>query len=467
MAPKKARTTGGINNKNKAPVDPRKEGSVHIVRDETSGTHGHNHENEEARIERLVEARVTAALERLNVGPSNKKKTPNEEEPTKQRECTYKMFKSCDPTTFDGKEGATGVIQWLEETESVLEISSCKDEDKVKFAAQQFKGEALFWWKTVLQVRGRDVVNHMNWEEFKEIVKEKYCPINEIERIEEEFLNLEMIFPDMITYVSKFEQLSRLVPHLVTPESKRIQRFIWGLPSQIRTHVKANKPVTMQSAVDLGSTVNDDILRAEQQKERVGTKRKFDGGQSEGKSGERRFEAPFTKKGKPNDDKRKDYTSKPTCKRCKKQHFGQCRTPKCLKCHKLGHLAENCRTKRIVKCYGCGEEGHIRPECPKIVGEKNKENPSKSGAKARAFVMDVGNAHDEPEVLKILRQQSKSAHIFCGLLHGNTVCGGTASGRGCSLDSGVCPIHKHTDLDDTCGVNEVTNRSTEELFLWD
>ncbi|KAD6119157.1 hypothetical protein E3N88_10428 [Mikania micrantha] len=351
MSPKKARTTGGINNKNKAPVDPRKEGSVHTVRDETSGTHGHNQENEEARIERLVEARVTAALERLNVDPSNKKKTPNEEEPTKQRECTYKMFKSCDPTTFDGKEGATGVIQWLEETESVLEISSCKDEDKVKFAAQQFKGEALFWWKTVLQVR-------------EEI----------------------------------FEQLSRLVPHLVTPESKRIQRFIWGLPSQIRTHVKANKPITMQSAVDLASTVNDDILRSEQQKERVGSKRKFDGGQSEGKSGERRFETPFTKKGKPNDDKRKDYTSKPTCKRCKKQHFGQCRTPKCLKCHKLGHLAENCRTKRIVKCYGCGEEGHIRPECPKIVGEK-KENPSKSGAKARAFVMDVGNARDEPEVM--------------------------------------------------------------------
>ncbi|KAD5318263.1 hypothetical protein E3N88_18209 [Mikania micrantha] len=95
MAPKKARTTGGINNKNKAPVDLRKEGSVHTVRDETSGTHGHNQETEEARIERLVEARVTAALERLNVGPSNKKKTPNEEETTKQRECTYKMFKSC------------------------------------------------------------------------------------------------------------------------------------------------------------------------------------------------------------------------------------------------------------------------------------------------------------------------------------------------------------------------------------
>ncbi|KAD4586009.1 hypothetical protein E3N88_23610 [Mikania micrantha] len=26
---------------------------------------------------------------------------------------------------------------------------------------------------------------------------------------------------------------------------------------------------------------------------------------------------------------------------------------------------------------------------------------------------------------------------------------------GCRLDSGVCPIYNHTDLDITCGVNEV------------
>ena len=26
---------------------------------------------------------------------------------------------------------------------------------------------------------------------------------------------------------------------------------------------------------------------------------------------------------------------------------------------------------------------------------------------------------------------------------------------GCRLDSGVCPIYKHTNLDDTCDVNEI------------
>ncbi|KAD6796169.1 hypothetical protein E3N88_07065 [Mikania micrantha] len=33
------------------------------------------------------------------------------------------------------------------------------------------------------------------------------------------------------------------------------------------------------------------------------------------------------------------------------------------------------------------------------------------------------------------------------------------------LDSGVCPIHKHTELDDTGDVNEV-KVVTEELSMW-
>ncbi|KAD0728479.1 hypothetical protein E3N88_43789 [Mikania micrantha] len=47
------------------------------------------------------------------------------------------------------------------------------------------------------------------------------------------------------------------------------------------------------------------------------------------------------------------------------------------------------------------------------------------------------------------------------------VCGGMASGRGCSLDPGVCPIYKHTDLDDAGDVNEVrvfTGKEGVETF---
>lgn len=148
-----------------------------------------------------MEARVAAELEQLKLDQSNKKKT-TVENATRLKECTYKAFKSCDPSIFNGKEGATGVLQWLEESESVLEISKCNEEDKVKFAAQQFKGEALLWWKAVVQMRRRDVINRITWEEFKEIVKEKYCSINDIERIETEFLSLEMVASDLITYVS-------------------------------------------------------------------------------------------------------------------------------------------------------------------------------------------------------------------------------------------------------------------------
>nr|GEW28234.1 reverse transcriptase domain-containing protein [Tanacetum cinerariifolium] len=51
------------------------------------------------------------------------------------------------------------------------------------------------------------------------------------------------------TYTDRFHELARLVPHLVTPESRRIEWYVYGLALQIRKMVAATKPKTMQKAV--------------------------------------------------------------------------------------------------------------------------------------------------------------------------------------------------------------------------
>jgi hypothetical protein len=101
--------------------------------------------------------------------------------------CTYESFMSCKPKDFYGKGGAVEDLQWIEEMESILDISNCSDELKVKYASHSLKGEALSWWNMVLQTRGRDAVSRLKWEEFKNILVEKYCPYNEVEKIEAEF----------------------------------------------------------------------------------------------------------------------------------------------------------------------------------------------------------------------------------------------------------------------------------------
>ncbi|GJX57523.1 hypothetical protein Tco_0287420 [Tanacetum coccineum] len=47
-------------------------------------------------------------------------------------------------------------------------------------------------------------------------------------------------------YTDRFYELARLVPHLVTPKSRKIERYVYGLASQIRGMVAAMEPKSMQ-----------------------------------------------------------------------------------------------------------------------------------------------------------------------------------------------------------------------------
>ncbi|GJS54312.1 hypothetical protein Tco_0627674 [Tanacetum coccineum] len=50
-------------------------------------------------------------------------------------------------------------------------------------------------------------------------------------------------------YTSRFHELAKSVPHLVTPESSRIKRYIAGLAPEIRGMLRATQPTTIQSAI--------------------------------------------------------------------------------------------------------------------------------------------------------------------------------------------------------------------------
>ena len=63
------------------------------------------------------------------------------------------------------------------------------------------------------------------------------------------------------SYTTRFHELSRLVPHMVTPEYKRVERYIWGLSPKIRSMVTASAPATIQSTVTLAHSLTDDAIR--------------------------------------------------------------------------------------------------------------------------------------------------------------------------------------------------------------
>ncbi|GJW07073.1 putative reverse transcriptase domain-containing protein [Tanacetum coccineum] len=62
-------------------------------------------------------------------------------------------------------------------------------------------------------------------------------------------------------YTDRFHELARLVPHLVTPENKRIERYIYGLALQIRGMVAAMEPTIIQSDILKAGVLTDEAIR--------------------------------------------------------------------------------------------------------------------------------------------------------------------------------------------------------------
>ncbi|GKD64669.1 putative reverse transcriptase domain-containing protein, partial [Tanacetum coccineum] len=76
-----------------------------------------------------------------------------------------------------------------------------------------------------------------------------------------ELWNHAMVGASHAAYTDRFHELARLVPHLVTSENKRIERYVYGLAPQIRGMVAATEPSTIQKAVQIAGTLTDEALR--------------------------------------------------------------------------------------------------------------------------------------------------------------------------------------------------------------
>ncbi|GJU04367.1 putative reverse transcriptase domain-containing protein [Tanacetum coccineum] len=119
--------------------------------------------------------------------------------------CSYKEFLACNPKEYDGKGGVVVLTRWIEKMENVQDMSGCSNDQKVKYTAGSF---------VVMRCK----------------------------KLESELWNHAMVGAGHAAYTDRFHELARLVPHLVTPESRMIERYVYGLASQIRGMVAAMEP---------------------------------------------------------------------------------------------------------------------------------------------------------------------------------------------------------------------------------
>ncbi|GJU54362.1 hypothetical protein Tco_1228076 [Tanacetum coccineum] len=117
------------------------------------------------------------------------------------RECTYQDIMKCQPLYFKGTEGVVELTQWFEMMETVFRISHCSVENQINFSTCTLLAGALTWWNSHIRIVGHDVAYAMTWTELKKKLTDKYCPRNEMKKLEAKstkFRKYDGVLPDMI-----------------------------------------------------------------------------------------------------------------------------------------------------------------------------------------------------------------------------------------------------------------------------
>ncbi|GJZ46084.1 reverse transcriptase domain-containing protein [Tanacetum coccineum] len=191
------------------------------------------------------------------------------------RECTYQDFMKCKPLYFKGTKGVVELTQWFERMETVFCISNCSVENQIKFSTCTLLAGALTWWNSHVLTVSHDVAYAMTWADLRKKMTDKYCPRNEMKKLEAELWNLKVKGTDVIGYNQRFQELALLCVRMFPEESDKIERYIGGLPDMIHGNIVASKPKIMQEAIEMTTELMDKKVStiAERQAE---NKRKFE-----------------------------------------------------------------------------------------------------------------------------------------------------------------------------------------------
>ncbi|GJT61833.1 putative reverse transcriptase domain-containing protein [Tanacetum coccineum] len=153
-------------------------------------------------------------------------------------ECTFTGLMKCNPTTFHRNEGAMELCRRFKKTER-LEVS-----------------------------------NEKPWDEMKTLMKEEFCPPEDIQRMEIELWNLRVKDSNIAAYTQRFNELDLLCSEAIPSEKKKIKAYIHGLLENVKGETTSSKPTTLNEAVRMAHTMTKQKLHVKVERVAEGNKRR-------------------------------------------------------------------------------------------------------------------------------------------------------------------------------------------------
>ncbi|GJS93839.1 putative reverse transcriptase domain-containing protein [Tanacetum coccineum] len=224
---------------------------------------------------------------------------------------------------------------------------NCSVGKPVKFSTCTLLASALTWWNSHVMTVTHDVAYSMTWVDLRKKMTDKYCPRNEMKKLEAELWNLKVI-------------------------------GMCGLPDMIHGHQLASKPKTMQEAIEMATELMDKRVNtmAERQAE---NKRKFES----------------TSRNNQNQQQQQNKRQNTGRHTCGYGHIAR----DCRDTGNANHINNQKGTGsgRKPTCFECGVQGHFQKECPRLKNNKGNRGNQAGNDRAPAKVYVVGNAGANPD----------------------------------------------------------------------
>ncbi|GJY56585.1 putative reverse transcriptase domain-containing protein [Tanacetum coccineum] len=162
----------------------------------------------------------------------------------------------------------------FEKMESTFGISECAERRKVKFATATLYGRALTWWNSQVATLGLEVANGKPWTEVKKMMIDEFCPIKEVQRLEDELRHLKLRDTNIAAYTERFNELALLCPDAIPNEKKKVELYIKGFPKIIKGETTSSRPAMLNDVVRMSHTLMEQKIQAKNERVAEGNKRR-------------------------------------------------------------------------------------------------------------------------------------------------------------------------------------------------